>query len=150
MATDDNGSHFGDRRITGRRRAIAAAADALGAAFTVDDLIEATRNLSPGVGAATVYRAVAAMEASGSLERVGMRENSALYVRCDHSGHHHHLVCTGCGKVARAGCPLSPAAKLEGQDGFIVTNHELRLYGLCAECTDAGRAESAPRSSNGG
>lgn len=150
MAPDDNDSHFGTGRVTGRRRAIAAAADALGTAFTVDDLIEAARGISPGIGVATVYRAVAAMESSGSLERVGTRESSALYVRCDHADHHHHLVCTSCGKVAHAGCPPSLAAPVEGPDGFVVTRHDLTLYGLCAACADGQPAESAADRSSGG
>ncbi|HET6498641.1 MAG TPA: transcriptional repressor [Coriobacteriia bacterium] len=150
MAADDNDSHFGTGRITGRRRAIAAAADALGGAFTVDDLVKAARSVSPGIGVATVYRAVAVMESCGSLERVGTRESSVLYTRCDHADHHHHLVCTNCGKVARAGCPLPPSVQVDGTEGFTITNHELRLYGLCAACVEAGSAESAARSSNGG
>lgn len=151
MAVDDNHSHFGTGRVTDRRRAIAAAADALGGAFTVDDLIEAARGISPGVGIATVYRAVATMESSGSLERVGTRENRALYVRCDHADHHHHLVCTDCGRVAHASCPLLPGVALEDQEGFVVTRHDLTLYGLCAECS-SGRpaARAANESSEGG
>ncbi len=150
MAICDNHSHFGEGRTTGQRRAIAAAADAFGSAFTVEDLVAATRRAAPGIGVATVYRAVAAMEASGALERVGSREGGALYARCDHREHHHHLVCTGCGKTAHAPCPLGPDAAgiPAGQDGFVVTSHEITLYGLCRECL-AAKTEQAPRRAPG-
>jgi Fur family transcriptional regulator, ferric uptake regulator len=144
MTSYDNDSHFGSGRVTARRQAIAAAADGLGSAFTVDDLLEAAREHSPGVGVATVYRAVAAMESAGALERVGSRNGSALYVRCTREGHHHHLICTSCGRVTHTACPL-PQAETDtasDHDGFIVTSHEITLYGLCREC--AALHESAP------
>lgn len=125
--------------MTERRRAVAVAADGFGRAFTVEDLVNAARAHSPGIGQATVYRAVAAMETTGALERVGTRDDSALYVRCSADEHHHHLVCTACSAVAHAACPLDPVFPGESasRDGFVVTSHEITLYGLCPEC--AGR-----------
>jgi Fur family transcriptional regulator, ferric uptake regulator len=122
--------------VTDRRRAVAAAADGFGGAFTVEDLVHSARGLSPGIGVATVYRAVAAMETAGSLARVGSREGSALYVRCSAEGHHHHLVCTACGRVTYTECPLERVTAGDGRTthGFIVTSHEITLYGLCATC----------------
>lgn len=147
MSTCDNDSHFGSGRTSEQRRAIAAAADAFGSAFTVDDLVAAARRTAPRIGVATVYRAVAAMESAGALERVGSREGSALYARCDRSEHHHHLVCTGCGKTAHAPCPLGPdaAGVPSEQDGFVVTSHEITLYGLCRECSAATAANTPDR-----
>jgi Fur family ferric uptake transcriptional regulator len=127
--------------VTDRRRSVAAAADGFSRAFTVDDLIAAARTHSPGIGVATVYRAVTAMESAGSLERVGMREGSALYVRCSAEEHHHHLLCTGCGAVAHTECPLDPFLPDASCRGFVVTSHEITLYGLCAACADADRGK---------
>ena len=134
MNESDNHSHYGSSRVTAPRRVIASAVDRLGRAFTIDDLVAEVRAVAPGVGTATVYRAVAAMEEAHAVERVGTREESALYVRCTADGHHHHLVCTGCGIVAHAHCPLETDAARHGSDGFVVTGHELTLYGLCAGC----------------
>lgn len=141
MSIHDNDSHFGSGRVTDRRRSVAAAADGFKRAFTVDDLIAAARVRSPGIGVATVYRAVAAMEAAGSLERVGARDESVLYVRCSAEEHHHHLICTGCGAVADAECPLDPVLPDASDCGFVVTSHEITLYGLCGACADADRGE---------
>jgi Fe2+ or Zn2+ uptake regulation protein len=103
-------------------------------AFTVEELAAAVHALDAKASAtATVYRAVSAMEAAGHLERVGVRHGCALYASCADSGHHHHVVCDGCGRTAAAPCPLggTPAA-----DGFVVTRHEVTLYGLCRECAE--------------
>ena len=144
MVITDNHSHYGSGRVTAPRRAIARAADGLRRAFTVEDLIAEVRATNPGIGTATVYRAVAAMEANGALARVGMRDDSTLYVRCAIEGHHHHLVCTGCGAVTHARCPLGDdTPRHAGADGFTVTGHELTLYGVCSRCAE-DTATNAP------
>jgi Fe2+ or Zn2+ uptake regulation protein len=130
---------FGSGRVTAQRAAIAEAAAAMGTAFTVEDLATAARGNDPAIGLATVYRAVSAMEESGWLERVGERCGSALYARCEAGGHHHHLICTACGRTEPADCPLQGgSANLETASGFVVTGHEVTLYGLCPDCSDRG------------
>lgn len=111
-------------------------------AFTVDALAAVVSERRPSTGLATVYRAVAAMVSAGWLERVGEREGTALFARCGSHDHHHHLVCTGCGATVATDCPvdarLEEAAALEG---FTVTGHEVRLYGLCGPCGAAAGAK---------
>ena len=72
------------------------------------------------------------MEAAGFIEPVGARGHATLYLHCPHEGHHHHVVCTGCGAVAAAECSVVDSAV--GADGFIITGHDLTLYGLCPRC----------------
>ena len=124
------------RRMTAQRVTIVDAADRMGCAFTVDDLAVAIRQADASLGLATVYRAVSAMEESGWLERVGERAGSALYARCaEGERHHHHLICTGCGRLEPADCPVKAIAETaEAASGFVVTGHEVTLYGLCPDC----------------
>jgi len=131
---------FGGGRMTLQRAAIVRAAESLGGAFTVDELVRAARAMDPSLGVATVYRAVAAMETSGWLERVGERAGSALYARCAAGDrHHHHVICTGCGRLEPAECPLGPDLTAGGtSSGFVVTGHEVTLYGLCPACVSEG------------
>ena len=126
---------FGTGRVTSQRATIAAAASELGTAFTVDDLSSVARARDGSLGVATVYRAVAAMEESGWLERVGERSGCTLYARCVVDGHHHHVICTACGRMEPAECPVADfvsAANTPG--GFVVTDHDVTLYGLCPDC----------------
>jgi Fur family transcriptional regulator, ferric uptake regulator len=122
---------FGNGRVSVQRAAIARAARDCRTAFTADELLAAVRRELPGVGIATVYRAVAAMEGEGFIEPVGARGGAALFVQCGQEEHHHHVVCTGCGAVASAECSLGAATCA---DGFAITGHELSLYGLCPRC----------------
>jgi Fur family ferric uptake transcriptional regulator len=108
-------------------------------AFSAEDLAETLRAEGVRVGTATVYRAVAAMEASGFIEPVGVRDGAAVYTRCRGEGHHHHLVCESCGRVEEAPCDLADAvAKAALGTGFVVTRHEFTLHGLCPACARRG------------
>lgn len=130
---------YGDARVSPQRRSIAEAVDASREAFTIDRLADRVRDELPGVGTATVYRAVAAMLEAGRLERVGEHDGAALYARCDHDGHHHHLVCTSCGSTTAAPCPVGDGTRAAARAaGFDLTHHSVELYGLCAECRDDG------------
>jgi Fur family ferric uptake transcriptional regulator len=130
-------------RVSPQRLAIAAAADAMRAAFSAEDLATIVRD--KGVATATVYRAVTAMQESGFIESVGSRDGATLFARCRADGHHHHLVCTGCGAVAEAGCDLGAALSTTANaSGFTLTRHELTLYGLCAACTEPAEEGTQP------
>lgn len=147
MPTDTNDARllvaaFGGGRASSPRLAIARAAERSAGAFSVEDLARrASEALGGRVATATAYRAVAAMVATGYLEHLGVRDGTALYARCSGAGHHHHLVCTSCGAIAEAPCPLAGAVGAHAQRaGFRVTGHEVAIYGVCARCSDeAGR-----------
>ncbi len=123
---------YGRDRATPQRASIAGAVP--DRAFTVAELAEAVSHEHPSIGLATVYRAVAAMERSGWLTRVGDVGGAALYARCAERTHHHHAVCTSCGRVEHTPCPN--VAEAAAPVGFEVTSHELTLYGLCARCRE--------------
>jgi len=128
-------SPYAPGRMTAQRRAIAEAARGLRRAFTVEELHAAALARFPGLGMATVYRATTALAAVGTLTQVGERDGGALYAFCDRGDHHHHLVCTGCGRIAGMECPLDTTALAAADSaGFTVTGHEITVYGLCHSC----------------
>lgn len=139
MAAQDTRGPYGTGRVTSSRRAIAAVADAQPGAFTVEELSMRVRETDPSAAAtATVYRAVAAMEKTGHLARVGTRGGHALYARCaSPHDHHHHVVCDGCGRIAPARCPLVSTEAAVETSGFTITRHEVTLYGLCPDCSES-------------
>lgn len=134
MRTSPGESPYGPGRVTRQRQAIARAAAGLQAAFSADDLTLALRGCGDEASVATVYRAISAMESSGFLERVGTRDGRALFALCDDSSHHHHIICDSCGRTAKTECTLDHG--VDSADGFLVTRHEMTLYGLCRECAD--------------
>lgn len=135
------GRAFGSARFSPHRLEIARAVLGLTGAFTVDDLVTAVRRANPQASTATIYRSVTAMEEAGFIERVGERDGAALYAHCESRAHHHHVVCDECGKTAHAECPLGSVdvASLPA-DGFVVTRHEVTLYGLCPQCAASAGA----------
>lgn len=132
-------SPYGTRRVSMARAAIADAAAGMAGAFTAESLHAQVVARRPGIGLATVYRAVAAMADAGYLARVGERDGAALYAVCGHGGHHHHAVCERCGTVTPVACAFVPNAL---PSGFAVTRHEVAIYGVCPACqvAEGGRS----------
>jgi Fur family ferric uptake transcriptional regulator len=126
--------------VSRARAIIATAASTMGGAFTAERLHERVSQEHPGIGLATVYRAVSAMTEAGYLARVGERDGAALYAVCACGEHHHHAVCVSCGAVAPVACTLVSAAL---PPGFVVTRHDVAVYGVCAECARDQRGASA-------
>lgn len=128
---------YGSGRMTATRRDILRALDEVHEVFTAEELLGRLKERGSRVGRATVYRALSTLEQTGRVERIGVRGTSALYAHCGATDrHHHHLVCTSCGCVSHTACPIDETV-LTGADagGFVVTGHDIVLYGLCPACT---------------
>lgn len=90
-----------------------------------------------GVGRATVYRTLEQLEQLGLVQKIDLGGDSAGYEKVDPAGHHHHhIVCTGCGKVVPFEDPGLERAihSLSGHDGFEIDSHDITLRGTCPEC----------------
>ena len=87
------------------------------------------------IGLATVYRALQSMADAGEVDVIRTPEGEAAYRHCS-EGHHHHLVCRGCGFSVEIEATFveSWAAQIASQHGFTDPGHELELFGLCREC----------------
>src|SRR5437763_10910117 len=103
--------------------------------LTAQDLHRKALTVMPRIGLATVYRTLAALEDEGSVEVISQEAGESAYRLCS-SGHHHHLVCTGCGAVVEIReCDLEPLARrLSRRHGFRVDAHDVTLRGRCADC----------------
>ena len=145
MNVTDMRAAYGSSRMTPQRCTIAEAAASMDGAFNVEALARASRARDQAIGTATVYRAVAALLASGWLERVGDRDGCALFAHCpthEHD-HHHHVVCDGCGRIEITDCPVAEVRGDSAADGFIITRHEVTFYGLCPECAERDEERTA-------
>jgi Fur family ferric uptake transcriptional regulator len=91
----------------------------------------------PGVGRATVYRALEQLEEMGLIQRIDLGGDAAGYERVDPTGHHHHhIVCENCGRVVAFEDERleKVIVALEKRPDFEVSSHEVTLRGRCAEC----------------
>ncbi len=126
------------RRLTRQRAAVVRALAALGCAADAAAVHRRARRYHPRLALATVYRALHALAALDVVRVVHWGDGRARY---ELGGtHHHHLVCTRCGRVDRLdACPLPRGSRLTGGRRFAVQEHRLDLFGRCARCLDAGR-----------
>ena len=108
--------------------------------LTVEEIYDLAKEESPEIGLATIYRSVQVLLELHVIEKVTFDDGFARYELNGEetgSGHrHHHAICTQCGKVYSLETDLLDT--LEKQVfkslGFEVTDHEVKLYGLCSAC----------------
>jgi Fur family transcriptional regulator, ferric uptake regulator len=124
-------------RLTGPRALVVRAVADQEGAVTAERLVA---DLSAyGVSRATVYRTLELLERRGLLARMHL-DSYHGYTVCDDS-HHHHLLCSVCGRVAMvdAGGIETEIQKLARELDFRVDTHTLEFSGVCRECQSGGR-----------
>jgi Fur family ferric uptake transcriptional regulator len=100
---------------------------------------EVHESLNERVGLASVYRVLESLQAAGLVRRVDVGDGIARYEPLRESGeHHHHLVCTECGKVEAFDDPALERAirRVEASSGYAVEQHDVVLQGACGTCRD--------------
>jgi Fur family ferric uptake transcriptional regulator len=102
-------------------------------ALEIEDALRAGRR----VGRASVYRVLDELESLGLVSRVDVGDGVARYEPQRHAaGHHHHLVCDGCGRLE----PFQDDAleqairRLAERVSFDVSDHDVTLHGCCERC----------------
>ena len=97
------------------------------------DILEAAQAKAPGLGIATVYRAIHAMTTEGTLVPVEVPGEAPRYESAGKE-HHHHFQCRECDDVFDIqGCP--PDIQKLAPKGFRLEGHQVVLYGVCPPCT---------------
>lgn len=88
------------------------------------------------IGLATVYRALQAMAADEEVDVVRADDGEARYRLCS-TGHHHHLVCRGCGRTEEIEGPEVErwARSVADRHGFTDIEHVVELFGTCRGCS---------------
>ena len=86
-------------------------------------------------GLATVYRTLQKAATENTVDVIRKDDGEALYRLCA-TGHHHHLVCTNCGKTVEVeGSSVERWANTVAKNnGFRKVSHVVELFGLCAKC----------------
>jgi Fur family ferric uptake transcriptional regulator len=130
------------RRNTTQRAAILQVLAGTDEFVSAQDLHTALRSAGSTIGLATVYRALQDMSGGGDLDTVRNQGGEVLYRQCQQPAHHHHLVCRQCGRTQEIEAPSVEqwARTVAGQYGYSDINHQLELFGVCADCA-AGPTE---------
>jgi Fe2+ or Zn2+ uptake regulation protein len=132
----------GQRYTVGRRRLI----DVLAAAsnpLAIHELLEGS-----ALPQSTAYRNLAVLEQAGAVRRVVTDEEFGRYELAEAlTAHHHHLICSSCGRVEDVTIPASLEADVDRavervarRSGFATTAHRLDVIGTCGNCGPAATA----------
>lgn len=132
-------------QATPNRRLMADLVAGSGGHFTAADLLSRARLRQAKVGRATVFRALELLTSLRVVERLDLPNRSHAYVLCDPAEHHHHLVCSSCGRgVDVADGELARLVEEIGRrNGYRIETHRLELFGTCPSCIHAGATNAS-------
>lgn len=109
--------------------------------LTAEEIYELVKTGCPEIGLATVYRTIQLLLELGLIDRINLDDGYVRYeigsLEAKQSKHrHHHLICMNCGKVTSFEADLLDEleTKITSTTGFLIVNHEVKLYGICKEC----------------
>jgi Fur family transcriptional regulator, ferric uptake regulator len=130
-------------RLTPQRHAVLRVIAASHDHLTPAEIHERILETNPGIGLVTVYRVINLLAELKLICRVGIDAAGPRYLMRRPTGHHHHLICSQCGRaVDFTDCDLAPLEKrLSRETGFIIDGHFLEVHGRCPACTAAADNE---------
>ncbi|MDO8804558.1 MAG: transcriptional repressor [Elusimicrobiota bacterium] len=104
--------------------------------LNAEEVHHEARKRLPGIGIATVYRALKFLCGCGQASEFIPADGVARYEPGGSRAHHDHLICTSCGRFIEAVDPAIERLqeKLAARHGFKPTRHKLEIYGICAGC----------------
>jgi Fur family ferric uptake transcriptional regulator len=104
--------------------------------LTADELYQAVKKNSPGIGFATIYRTLKLLCESGLCRELKCEDGLTRYEHLYGHEHHDHLICLKCGKFIEVANPEIERIQeeLARKEGFTVMRHRLELYGICRKC----------------
>ena len=106
------------------------------------------------IGIATIYRTLDLLDKAGLVRKIQCRDGQLRYEykRGDQSDHHHHLICTDCGKIVNyrdfekeeLDLVRKTEEIMEKKYGFLVRDHNIEFLGLCEGCRPGGKRSAIP------
>jgi Fur family ferric uptake transcriptional regulator len=109
--------------------------------LTAEEIYELVKAEYPEIGLATVYRTIQLLLELNLIDRINLDDGFVRYeigqISDTTKHHHHHLICTKCGKISSFEDDLLERLEKRIEDTmlFKVTDHEVKLYGICKNCS---------------
>lgn len=103
--------------------------------LSAEEIYQQLSQSDSDISIATIYRVLTQFEAAGLVIRHNFEENYSVF-ELNQGDHHDHLVCMKCRKVVEFHDEVIEARQeeLTKKLGFVIKDHCLTIYGLCATC----------------
>jgi Fur family ferric uptake transcriptional regulator len=152
MMRGNPGPHWWHGRFRGRGYRITVAREAIldvlsrtEEHLSAEEVYLAVHKIQPNVGLTTVYRTLELLVHIGLVFKFDFGDGRARYELSEGPKgmrHHHHLVCTNCGRVIDYTDFIDEEVELldrtenglQKKFNFEITNHLIQFYGLCDKC----------------
>jgi Fur family ferric uptake transcriptional regulator len=87
------------------------------------------------IGLTTIYRALQSLQKDNSVDLLRRDDGEAIYRLCGGT-HHHHLVCSNCGRTVEieGGAIEKWAEAVAKQHGYRDAGHSAEIFGICSHC----------------
>lgn len=120
------------RRDTKQRDAIRQALVDEGRPLSVDEVFKVAQQEVAGLGIATVYRNLKALQTEGQIKPVDLPGQPPRWEMAP-GEHHHHFLCRTCDKLYEIhDCPQGLKRLLP--KGYTLEEHDILLRGQCETC----------------
>jgi Fur family ferric uptake transcriptional regulator len=123
-------------KVTPQRRVIIGAIISSHEHLTPAAIHERVLREDNSIGLVTIYRTLEMLTELGFICEMHVGGNSRSYMIRRPAEHHHHLICSDCGKVVDfIDCDLEKLARrLAKENGFKIESHLLEFLGQCQQC----------------
>jgi len=124
-------------KVTPQRQAILKVLSQSDAFINAQNLYTKVLEVLPGTNFSTVYRNLDTLVSKDLLCRISRENGGDLYKIRSEEGHHHHVICKGCGAtIVIEFCPMDTIREKLEDVGFVPTDHRFEIYGYCKKCKD--------------
>ncbi|MBV8435170.1 MAG: transcriptional repressor [Candidatus Eremiobacteraeota bacterium] len=88
------------------------------------------------VALSTVYRNLEHLQSKGELTARTEGDGETRYMPCEPEHHHHHAICSTCGRVEDVDCSAIEqfTESLRESSGFALDGHAMEFFGKCRQC----------------
>lgn len=111
---------------------------------TAKDVFQELQRTFPGIGLTTVYRTLDLLNRAGIVAKINTGDGQYRYEHASggEKGHHHHLICTSCGKILdyrnfeaeELDLIRKTESILSRKFGFEISGHNIEFLGKCEAC----------------
>ena len=100
---------------------------------TAESIYVIAKARMPNISLKTVYEILHSLAALGQIHQIDLGTGSARFDPDIH--HHHHLVCSSCGRIENIDQDLGLLALTAAErHGFMLSHTEVIFRGLCPDC----------------